>query len=60
MANGILDCSSEWCRIFSLFLKGYPEITLTNGINKSVINDGTIPLLKSINYNFDGVFLLIW
>ena len=27
-----------------MFLRGYPEISLTNGGNKSVIYDGTSPL----------------
>ena len=49
MADGIHDLSGILVRVngvemLLLFLRGYPEISLTNGGNKSVIYDGTSPL----------------
>ena len=49
MADGIYDLSDILVRVngvekLLLFLRGYPEISLTNGGNKSVIYDGTSPL----------------
>ena len=49
MADGIHDLSDILVRVSGienllLFLRGYPEISLTNGVNKSVIYDGTNPL----------------
>ena len=48
MADGIHDLSDIFVRVNGveklLFLRGYPEISLTNGGNKSVIYDGTSPL----------------
>ena len=45
---------------YIVFLRGYPEISLTNGGIKSAIYVGIIPLLTlCIKYNFAGVFLLI-
>ena len=46
MADGIHDLSDILVRVngvekLLLFLRGYPEISLTNGGNKSVIYDGT-------------------
>ena len=37
--------SCKWCRGVVVTSKGYPEISLTNGENKSEIYDGTSPLL---------------
>ena len=49
MADGIHYLSDILVRVngvekLLLFLRGYPEISLTNGGNKSVIYDGTSPL----------------
>ena len=49
MADGIHDLSDILGRVngvekLLLFLRGYPEILLTNGGNKSVIYDGTSSL----------------
>ena len=49
MADGIHDLSDILVRVngvekLLLFLRGYPEISLINGGNKSVIYDGTSPL----------------
>ena len=49
MADGIHDLSDILVRVngvekLLLFLRGYPEISLTNGGNKSVIYDRTSPL----------------
>ena len=49
MADGIHDLSDILVRVngvekLLLFLRGYPEMSLTNGGNKSVIYDGTSPL----------------
>ena len=48
MADGIHDLSDILVRVSGienllLFLRGYPEISLTNGGNKSAIYDGTNP-----------------
>ena len=59
MADGKHDLSDILVRVngvekLLLFLRGYPEISLTNGGNKSVIYDGTSPLftlyIKSVTY----------
>ena len=58
MADGIPDHDEILVRVncvekFLLFLRGYPEISLTNGGNKSAIYDGTSPLLtKYITCSF--------
>ena len=49
MADGIHDLSDILVRVngvekLLLFLRGYPEISLTNEGNKSVMYDGTSPL----------------
>ena len=65
IADGYHDIDETFVRVngveeISLFLRGYPEIFLTNGGIMSAIYDGTIPLLiLCIKYIFAGVFLLI-
>ena len=50
MVDGIHDLNEILVQLYGveellLFLRGYPEISLTNEENKSVIYDGTSPLL---------------
>ena len=65
MADGIHDLSDILVRVngvekLLLFLRGYPEISLTNGGNKSAIYDGTSRLFTLYIIDWFHHILLIY